>query len=339
MKLNRRYAFTLVELLVVIAIIGVLVALLLPAVQAAREAARRMSCSNNLKQVGIALHNHHDTLNRFPPGCASDVAPFGTGGSWGSSWMVFLLPFMEQRPLYDQLQFTGASGFTHTNNIPLYNNVVIKAYKCPSGIINPEFVDRNVGGAVQKVMRSHYVGIAGAVDGTVDTVMWPTNATWTDGTKINSGANHSSAAGALFQNSQTTFASMTDGSSNVMVVGEQSTMMKDTSNTFQPTWNAGGIYGFCMGYGNATTTSDNRHFNCTTIRYKINYKTNVSGGTCTSTGICNDSSNNSPLISNHPSGVMILLGDGSVRLLSDNTAMPVLGRLSVRDDGQPNQLD
>lgn len=91
-----RRAFTLVELLVVIAIIGVLVALLLPAVQAAREAARRSDCSNKLKQLGIALHNCHDTYGSFPPGLLDDDT-----NSFG--WAVSILPFMEQKPLYDNI--------------------------------------------------------------------------------------------------------------------------------------------------------------------------------------------------------------------------------------------
>jgi prepilin-type N-terminal cleavage/methylation domain-containing protein len=116
--LRRSKAFTLVELLVVIAIIGVLVALLLPAVQAAREAARRSQCSNNLRQIGIAVHNHHDTYGHLPPNCENlqfqqltdDPAVAGIAGRFGwdrLSYIVATLPFMEQKPLYERvIQYT-----------------------------------------------------------------------------------------------------------------------------------------------------------------------------------------------------------------------------------------
>src|SRR5882724_1795463 len=98
----RRRAFTLVELLVVIAIIGVLVALLLPAVQAAREAARRMQCTNHLRQLSLSLHNFHDINGTFP----KQVSP---GGVTGVSWLVSVLPYLEQKSLFDQFQPTQAA--------------------------------------------------------------------------------------------------------------------------------------------------------------------------------------------------------------------------------------
>src|SRR5499425_2145947 len=96
-----RKGFTLVELLVVIAIIGVLVALLLPAVQAAREAARRMQCSNNVKQLCLGLQNYHDTFLYLPYGARNRTS--GTTTNYGSSWLVATLPFCEQRPLFDKI--------------------------------------------------------------------------------------------------------------------------------------------------------------------------------------------------------------------------------------------
>src|SRR5215218_3917150 len=104
----KRNAFTLVELLVVIAIIGVLVALLLPAVQAAREAARRMQCSNHMKQIGLALQNYHDTFQSLPYGARARYVNTSSSTppnqNWGPSWYVGLLPFAEQKPLSDLME-------------------------------------------------------------------------------------------------------------------------------------------------------------------------------------------------------------------------------------------
>jgi prepilin-type N-terminal cleavage/methylation domain-containing protein len=132
---NCRTAFTLVELLVVIAIIGILVALLLPAVQAAREAARRSSCSNNLKQLGLAMHNYHDTHRVFPPGVLAAGLNSNLSGAQANpssmSWMPMVLPFMEQAPLHDQLQpfMTTRLSMHFPSNLM---NTKIPMLMCPS---------------------------------------------------------------------------------------------------------------------------------------------------------------------------------------------------------------
>jgi prepilin-type N-terminal cleavage/methylation domain-containing protein len=106
--LTKAAAFTLVELLVVIAIIGILVSMLLPAVQSAREAARKMQCSNNLKQIGLALHNFHAANGRFPKGSLYD-APDGTTGTYTISWWVAVLPYIEQSAMYDKFDIKGTT--------------------------------------------------------------------------------------------------------------------------------------------------------------------------------------------------------------------------------------
>ena len=130
-------AFTLVELLVVIAIIGILVSLLLPAVQAAREAARRMSCSNNLKQMGLALHNFQLQNNRFPPSWKA-TQPSSSGSIDGWSTHALLLPFLEQGNVADHVDFQASYKLARTINvggqeIPL-SALRISTYLCPSEI-------------------------------------------------------------------------------------------------------------------------------------------------------------------------------------------------------------
>src|SRR5690242_3831055 len=107
--MNRRSGFTLIELLVIIAIIGLLVALLLPAVQAAREAARRAQCANNLKQIGLAMHGYHDVWHSFPPGYLTrPVTGLELGPGW--AWGTLILPYLEERPLYDSANFDFSYG-------------------------------------------------------------------------------------------------------------------------------------------------------------------------------------------------------------------------------------
>ena len=132
-------AFTLVELLVVIAIIGILIGLLMPAINAAREAGRRASCFNNLKQVGLGLNVFEQTYGRFPPGGAVDQRPFGNNtfgpNGWGSTWMIYILPMIELNSLFKQFVFNGQSGWPGDGSNPTYRilaGVTIPTYVCPS---------------------------------------------------------------------------------------------------------------------------------------------------------------------------------------------------------------
>ncbi len=134
---RRRKGFTLIELLVVIAIIAILVALLLPAVQQAREAARRSSCKNNLKQIGLAFHNYHDTHGRFPqPAMIGLTVSSGMVMTSGSSWEIQLLPFLEQAPLYDQLNVTTAGPYNAAVNGAAVATI-INTFMCPSTPSDP----------------------------------------------------------------------------------------------------------------------------------------------------------------------------------------------------------
>ncbi len=139
----RRRGFTLIELLVVIAIIAVLIALLLPAVQAAREAARRIQCTNNMKQIGLALHNYHEVHNVFAMGCSSGA--YNPPGTWWSvkqnlGPLALMLPFLEQTPVYNSINFNfGADEFEPIASRSLTasiqataTNTSMKAFQCPS---------------------------------------------------------------------------------------------------------------------------------------------------------------------------------------------------------------
>jgi len=144
---KRDQGFTLIELLVVIAIIAILIALLLPAVQAAREAARRSNCKSNLKQIGIALHNYHDTYNTFPPSYVN----FGPEVRWG--WGALILPFIEQENLFDQLDVSRRSGLTPSPTNGMQTRVDV--YRCPSDA-GPDLANRYQRSG-QKQATSNYV--------------------------------------------------------------------------------------------------------------------------------------------------------------------------------------
>ena len=210
--LKFRCGFTLVELLVVIAIIGILVGLLLPAVQAAREAARRMQCSNNLKQHGLALLNYESTYKRFPIGF-TDTAPTNAmlkDGGW--SWMCAILPYIEQNSLYNTLDLKlhpFGTGSNAANKAACA--VPLSAFRCPSDIAPLTKASNlsNANGTAALAVTS-YCGVLGSFDGQWCLASGTTNVVGV--------RNH----GLLVVNSSRRISEVTDGTSNVFAVGEVS---------------------------------------------------------------------------------------------------------------------
>jgi prepilin-type N-terminal cleavage/methylation domain-containing protein/prepilin-type processing-associated H-X9-DG protein len=338
---RTRSGFTLIELLVVIAIIAILIALLLPAVQKVREAAARTQCQNNMKQMGLALHSYHDSVKSLPPGTSQDQPPFGPGpaGGWGTNWHVYILPYIEQSALYNQINFTSGagSGYGNTANGTLFNGKRIPIYRCPSSPL-PE------GGCavpnVTDTMRSSYVGICGAVDGLIPGYVETRQVNGTSG-------GLAAWSGVLFPNARMKLITISDGTSNTLMVSEHGDFLQ-TLNGSKVAWTAGGPHGWTIGWAGQTQNSpppnsvngDLRHFNITSVRYKINQKNGwTNAGNCPSDGVCPNTGQNIPLNSAHSGGVNGLLGDGSVRFITDSIGIDVLGRLCTRDDGQPVTLD
>jgi prepilin-type N-terminal cleavage/methylation domain-containing protein/prepilin-type processing-associated H-X9-DG protein len=344
---SRPRGFTLVELLVVVAIIGVLVALLLPAVQVAREAARRSQCQNNLKQIGLALHNFHDTNNRFPPGGANDQPPFGTYPNgvpniFGSSSFAYILPYIEQTAVAGKYQFSGASGHLDCPtcspphaNITLLNGMLIKTYLCPSSALDKGSwwwkAQPNSPGRI--LPTSSYVGIAGAARGLI-----PGHNETRNFSSANMG--ELSAAGILSANSKVGFKDIGDGSTNALIVGEQSAFYYTTENQ-KKDWRTSGGLGFQIGVGTTAEppnfTGNPFTFGFYTIRYPINKSRgwpDPNGNMALGVGInVYINGANNPLNSEHPGGINVLVADGSVRFLTDNVPLSTVAQLATRDDG------
>ncbi|TMQ34640.1 MAG: DUF1559 domain-containing protein [Planctomycetota bacterium] len=206
-RLRGRDGFTLIELLVVIAIIGILVGLLLPAVQKVREAANRTSCLNNLKQLGLALHNYHDTLGSFPSGyrCVKQADPTWTAPGWG--WGALLLPFVEQEPLGKQIRFDLP--VEDPANLSV-RRAQLKLFTCPSDRSTGVFTVLDAAGnAIAEAATNSYAACYGA------------------GGEI--GDAPDAGNGIFFRNSRVRFADVRDGTSMTLALGERGALFTRTA--------------------------------------------------------------------------------------------------------------
>ncbi|OAI38681.1 hypothetical protein AYO40_01620 [Planctomycetaceae bacterium SCGC AG-212-D15] len=346
----RRSAFTLIELLVVIAIIGVLIGLLMPAVQKVRAAATRTQCTNNLKQVGLALHNFHSANDRFPPGSANDKVPFGTSASagWGSSWWVYILPYIEQDAIYRRWQFSGSSGYANTANRSLANDAFIPVMKCPASPMDEHkgAPSRNTAGG--RVLLADYTGISGFWNGNPSTLSSFVDSKTSYTGCCTTGPGWYSTNGVLYGQSMIRIADILDGTSNTMVVAEESDYLRYTDGTAPTDIRSGGLYGWTMGCSPAPavypSVPDYRPFNTQTVRYEINrvFSTSYGGGASPNSNGAHpagtDLQNNMPIRSAHPGGAAVLYADGSVHFLGNATDLNVLYALAARSDGQVYDL-
>jgi prepilin-type N-terminal cleavage/methylation domain-containing protein len=334
-KSHHLRAFTLVELLVVIAIIGILVAMLLPAVQAAREAARRMQCSNNLKQMGLALHNYNTANRVFPSGSRSHYSD--TSWTWGHAWGVAILPFCEQTNLYDKFDMKGTTtantGLVYKSSSASYNTyngkliagLVIPYMWCPSSSLDKFGLKGTEIPGDAGAFSPTYTAITGAVDHRSKVNRdGETNQHQARGTQ--------SSGGVLIANDFLSFEAIRDGATNTILLGEQSDWCY-ASNGTRVNCRSDFGHGFTMGAvppGNF----DKRWFNTTTVRYGINHRAWNSTGVGDEYYGCNR-----PIQSAHPGGAHVVAGDASVHFLSEAMDLQTLFNLSNRDDGNVVSLE
>ena len=305
--------FTLIELLVVIAIIAVLIALLLPAVQQAREAARRSQCKNNLKQLGLAMHNYHDSHGVLPPGGIGEALwSNNLEASDRANWMQMILPYIDQAPLYNQISpYMALPNPGQTNSAWSWpgTKTIISILMCPSDPAGPKIN----GYSTSLGFQGNYVASAGS------TLFSPSTS---NGTKLN---------GLFYQMSSTRMRDMIDGSSNTLLMGEL-ILQKDLSTslgTNQNDWRGA----YWDNYG-------------VLVFFSANYPPNTDQPdsiiTCVSTAlspcaaVANGSTSGNIVLysrSYHTGGVQSAMADGSVRFITQSLNRAVFQSLGSRNDG------
>jgi prepilin-type N-terminal cleavage/methylation domain-containing protein len=315
LPLRSRRGFTLIELLVVIAIIAVLIGLLLPAVQKVREAANRLKCQNNLKQIGLALHQYHSAFGQFPPAGDGQPATGSNARSNELSWHVYVLPYLEQKNLFDQFNFAAGAYDGANGRGPGKNEFAVQyriaAFLCPSSI-----AERMLTGPHDNVnspelingvppYTTHYYGVMGP-KGTNPV----TGALYGE---IREGGHGGFATQGVFQRQdKVSFSDVTDGTSNTLAVGEMS-WVDPRGGTRYRSWVRG----------------------CDTAPVCAGCKNVVNSLNTTSIATFSDMA----FGSQHPDGTNFLKADGAVRFVSENIALGVYKSSASRNGGETNVID
>ncbi len=338
MHAQHRRGFTLVELLVVIAIIGILIALLLPAVQAAREAARRSQCSNNLKQMGLALHNYHDTHKVFPPAKLNNGqmttahCQYVAGGVKNVTGWALLLPFFEQQAAYDKYNFNVCSSMAIYStscfagetpigddmmNHPVYS-MRYSVLECPSADTIGKKRSVSPGVVADYSMRDAYRTNYFFSTGTYNDSSGNWNRIVRNSTDIRAGVFGNDGAARIED--------IIDGTSNVLAIGESVGGDHKTSANYGP-WGLCGTRTCCHGTIYSSSASKPITFTATHVRdYHIN------------SAYQNDSLGRSwawIFNSLHPGGAQFVFADGSTHFLSETMDYLTLCRLAYIGDGEP----
>ena len=316
---GHRPGFTLIELLVVIAIIAVLIGLLLPAVQKVREAANKTKCTNNLKQIALALHSYHDAQGKLPPGGSTFPTATGTPSATdsGLSYLVYILPQMEQSGLYAQFDLTKRWNDAPTNNRATI--VKVPYHYCPSA--NPDtIISQSTGETLngQRMFSAHYFGSAGPIVGD------PPEPNPYNYIKEKSSYGGLAEGGMLYKDSSVKLVSTADGTSNTYLVGEISYKLPGAADDGFRAWTRG-----CL------ATDGSAGGSARIVMAKSVWNTAVNGP-----GMANSTNNFNkvPFGSSHQGGAFMAMADGSVQFLSQNVSSAVLQSSSSRAGGEPESI-